>query len=160
MGKLFIGGSMINFRKLKDLREDNDLSQAEIAYKLGVNRSTYSLWELGINVIPLKYLCKCADFYKTNIDYILGLNFDRNVKSTSGLDLKVLGENIKKLRRLNNLSQDNLASVLHVSQAAIAKYEKGVICISTYNLYILSLEFNVSMSFLTGKVLNLKEVSV
>lgn len=38
---------MINITKLKDIREDNDISQVQMAEILGVNRSTYSLWELG-----------------------------------------------------------------------------------------------------------------
>ena len=48
---------MISFKRLKDIREDNDINQKEMANILNVNRSTYSLWELGINIIPLKYLC-------------------------------------------------------------------------------------------------------
>ena len=43
---------MINFIKLKDIREDHDISQKEMANILGVTRSAYSLWELGINIIP------------------------------------------------------------------------------------------------------------
>ena len=53
---------MINLSKLKDIREDNDISQEEMAKILGVNRSTYSLWELGINTIPLKNLCDFAKY--------------------------------------------------------------------------------------------------
>ena len=47
---------MIKFERLKDIREDHDLSQEEMAKILNVKRSRYSLWELGINIIPLKYL--------------------------------------------------------------------------------------------------------
>ena len=63
---------MINLSKLKDIREDNDISQEEMAKILGVNRSTYSLWELGINIIPLKKLCDFADYFNYSIDYVLG----------------------------------------------------------------------------------------
>ncbi|MFI3261070.1 MAG: helix-turn-helix domain-containing protein [bacterium] len=45
---------MIDTNRLKDIREDNDTNQEQMAKVLGVNRSTYSLWELGINIIPLK----------------------------------------------------------------------------------------------------------
>ena len=44
---------MIDIERLKDIREDNDLSQKDLAKILNVNRSTYSLWELGINIIPI-----------------------------------------------------------------------------------------------------------
>ena len=55
---------MISFQRLKDIREDNDMSQSRLANKLGVTRSAYSLWELGINIIPLNYLCDfLCDFF-------------------------------------------------------------------------------------------------
>ena len=68
---------MINLSKLKDIREDNDISQEEMAKILGVNRSTYSLWELGINIIPLKKLCDFADYFNYSIDYVLGISNNR-----------------------------------------------------------------------------------
>ena len=43
----------MNFKRLKDIREDHDINQEQMAKILKVNRSTYSLWELGINIIPL-----------------------------------------------------------------------------------------------------------
>lgn len=86
---------MINFNRLKDIREDNDMNQTKIAKILNVNRSTYSLWELGINIIPLKKLCDFADYFNFSIDYILGLTNDRkNSKIIKGLDLIKLGNNI------------------------------------------------------------------
>ena len=56
---------MINFTRLKDIREDNDINQTQMAEILDVNRSTYSLWELGINIIPLKSLCSFADYFNS-----------------------------------------------------------------------------------------------
>lgn len=47
---------------------------------LEVNRSVYSLWELGINIISLKNLCDYVDYYKVSIDYILGLTNDKKTK--------------------------------------------------------------------------------
>ena len=144
---------MINITKLKDIREDNDISQAQMAEILGVNRSTYSLWELGINIIPLKSLCNFADYFNYSIDYVLGLtNIRKNPNLIKGLDLIKLGENIKKIRLQNELSQENIASMIGVTQACITRYEKGLICISPSNLYKLSKEFKISLSELCGKV--------
>lgn len=67
---------------------------------------------------------------------------------TPVLDLKVLGNNIKNLRVKNELSQENLANILGVTQACIVRYEKGLVCISTSKL---SKEFKVSISYLCGK---------
>lgn len=144
---------MINITKLKDIREDNDISQVQMAEILGVNRSTYSLWELGINIIPLKSLCNFADYFNYSIDYVLGLtNIRKNPNLIKGLELIKLGENIKKIRLQNELSQENIASMIGVTQACITRYEKGLICISTSNLYKLSKEFKISLSELCGKV--------
>ena len=146
---------MINFNRLKDIREDNDINQEQMAKILNVKRSTYSLWELGINIIPLKNLCDFADYFDFSIDYILGITNDRkNINLIKGLDLVELGNNIKYLRTKKELSQENIADMIGVSQACITRYEKGLICISTSNLYKLSKEFKVSLSELCGKIHN------
>ena len=142
---------MFSFKRLKDIREDNDLSQENMAKILGVKRSAYSLWELGINVIALEFLCKYADYFNVSIDYVLGVSNDKNNVLNKGLNLKVLGNNLKELRIKNNLSQTNLAEILNVSQACIVRYEKGLICISTSNLFLISKFFNISLNELCKK---------
>lgn len=143
---------MISFKRLKDIREDNDINQTKMAEILNVKRSTYSLWELGINIIPLKNLCDFADYFNYSIDYVLGLtNIKRSPNLIKGLDFIKLGQNIKDLRIKKELSQENIADMIGVTQACIARYEKGIICISTANLYKLSIEFKVSLSRLCGK---------
>lgn len=59
--------------RLKDLREDRDLKQAEIAKELGISQRGYSHYETGDNNIPTNILIKLAYFYNTSIDYILGI---------------------------------------------------------------------------------------
>ena len=143
---------MINISRLKDIREDNDINQEDMSKILNVNRSTYSLWELGINIIPLKNLCDFADYFNLSIDYVLGLSNNKISKNLiKGLNIKTLGNNMKAIRIKNNLSQENIADILGVTQACITRYEKGIICISTSNLYKFSKEFNKSLNELCGK---------
>ena len=143
---------MINFERLKNLREDNDISQEKMSTILKVNRSTYSLWELGINIIPIKNLIDFCDYFNVNIDYVLSLTNKKTTKfSKPGLDIKKLGENMKNIRIKNNLSQDYVATILNVTQPAIARYEKGLVFISLTNLYKFSKEFNISINYLCGK---------
>ena len=61
------------YPRLKDLREDNDLVQKEIAAYLGIDQRTYSNYEIGKREIPTHLLTKLAKLYKTSTDYILGL---------------------------------------------------------------------------------------
>ncbi len=143
---------MIDFSKLKDIREDNDLSQEKMAGILGVKRSTYSLWELGINIIPLTSLSNFADHFNISIDYVIGLSNTRKCKNQNkGLDLKVLGNNLRNIRISNHLSQEKMAEAIGVTQACINKYEKGLICISFSNLYKYAKKFNVPIDVLCGK---------
>ncbi len=57
--------------RIKNLREDNDLTQRELSKILNVSQVAYSYYELNKRNIPLELLCKLADFYNTNVDYLL-----------------------------------------------------------------------------------------
>lgn len=153
MGKLIIGDkTMIDYTKLKDIREDHDITQEDMAKYLNIPRSTYSMWEIGISIIPIPYLCELSDYFNLSLDYILGLTNNRNKKNLiKGFDINTLGNNLKEIRLKNKLSQENIADILGVKQPCIYKYEKGLICISTSNLYKFSKEFKISMNEICGK---------
>lgn len=61
------------YKRIRDLREDRDLNQTQIAEMLGMSQTGYSKYETGENDIPTTVLIKLAKFYKTSTDYILGL---------------------------------------------------------------------------------------
>lgn len=61
------------YPRLKDLREDRDLSQQQIADMLGMKQPQYSRYERGLRAIPTDVLITLALFYHTSTDYILGL---------------------------------------------------------------------------------------
>ena len=61
----------MNISRLKEIREDNDLYQKDIANILGVTQQQYNKYELGINAIPLEKIDILADYYKTSIDYLI-----------------------------------------------------------------------------------------
>ena len=62
---------------IKDLREDNDLKQSDIAKVLGITQQVYSRYELGINEIPQRHIITLCRFYNVSADYILGLTNDK-----------------------------------------------------------------------------------
>ncbi len=57
--------------RLRDLREDSDLTQKEVSGMLNIAQNTYSQYENGARQIPLETLSALADFYSTSVDYIL-----------------------------------------------------------------------------------------
>ena len=63
--------------RIRDLREDSDLSQEHIANMLHVTQSTYSRYERGALEVPLDVLVRLAAFYHTSTDYLLGLTDER-----------------------------------------------------------------------------------
>lgn len=63
--------------RIKDLREDNDLTQAEVAEYLHIKQNTYSQYETGQRQLPLECLIALAKLYKTSTDYILGLTQEK-----------------------------------------------------------------------------------
>lgn len=62
-----------NYMKLKDLREENNLTQLQLAEVLNVKQNTYSQYETEKRQLPIDALIKLAQFYKVTTDYILGL---------------------------------------------------------------------------------------
>ncbi|HWR23780.1 MAG TPA: helix-turn-helix transcriptional regulator [Feifaniaceae bacterium] len=63
--------------KIRDMREDNDFSQKQIAEYLKCDRSLYSKYERGERDIPLHLMVKLALYYKTSVDYLAGLTLER-----------------------------------------------------------------------------------
>lgn len=59
--------------RIRDLREDNNKSQKEIAFFLGIQQNSYSQIETGTNSLQIDHLIKLANYYNTSTDYILGL---------------------------------------------------------------------------------------
>lgn len=59
-------------QRIKDLREDKDLKQCEIAVLLGTSQSYYSQYELGKRQLPLEHLITLCKFYNVSADYIIG----------------------------------------------------------------------------------------
>ncbi|MBQ1564986.1 MAG: helix-turn-helix transcriptional regulator [Clostridia bacterium] len=62
----------MNYRKrIRDLREDHDKTQTEIAEVLGTSQTMYARYERGASELPIRHLIKLADYYDVSTDYIL-----------------------------------------------------------------------------------------
>ena len=65
------------YQRIRDLREDMDLTQAKLAKMIGMSQTGYSKYETGENDIPTNILIKLARLYGTSVDYLLGLTDEK-----------------------------------------------------------------------------------
>lgn len=68
------------FRRIRDLREDNDLTQKQVAWQLNCSQQVYSNYELGQRDIPTDILIKLSKIYNVSADYILELSDNPNMQ--------------------------------------------------------------------------------
>lgn len=71
------------YQRLRDLREDNDMNQTQLAKLLGMSQTGYSKYETGENDVPTAILIQLARIYNTSVDYILGLTDEEDPYPTA-----------------------------------------------------------------------------
>lgn len=68
---------MERYKRIRDLREDRDLTQAQVGAAINVPQRTYAYYESGQRMIPPNVLCALADFYGVSVDFLLGRTDER-----------------------------------------------------------------------------------
>ena len=68
-------------QKLRNLREDNDLTQAQVAAYLGTSQTMYARYERGANELPLRHLIALCKLYNVSADELLGISVDHSRKA-------------------------------------------------------------------------------
>ena len=143
----------MNFDRIKNLREELELTQTKMANILGCTRSTYSLWEINKNTIPVYYLNKIANEFNINIDYLVNLSNIKQIKfNKNELDKITIGKKIKLARKSANLTQEKLAAKLNTTHSVISAYESGKTTISTLFLIEIAKITNQSLNWLLDKI--------
>lgn len=138
--------------RLAEIREKHDLSQRKTAYKLKISKTYYNYFETGERIIPLVRLNDFCNYFHVDFDYALGLSkYNIVTKRLKNLDKKLIGSRIKEIRKMNKLTQKELAELLHTSQSTISSYEHGLTIILTAFLYEMCVKLKVSANYLTGK---------
>ena len=91
--------------RIKYLREQNGLSQVNLAKQLGITRSSVNAWESGISVPSTQYLVELAHIFKVSADYLLGLNntVTVSVEGLTEMDIQIVHRLISHLREKNKL---------------------------------------------------------
>ena len=134
----------MNSDNLIELREELNMTQSQMAKKLGVTRSAYSLWEIGKNTIPLIQLNNIANKFDASLDYLTGLSRknDTDFKYVE-LDKVEIGKRLKQVRLDNKMTQEAIADKLNTTHSVISAYENGKVLIPTI--------FIIEYANITGK---------
>lgn len=137
----------MNTKRLREIREELEITQEEISKVLDCKRSAYSLWEINKNTIPLYYLNKISNVYNINIDYLANLSNDKYVEFKKvEIDRAMLGKRIKEARKSINYTQEKLAAKLNTTHSVISAYESGKTAVPTL--------FIIEIAKITKKSLN------
>ena len=143
----------MKYNKIKDLREDHDLTQSQVAMMRGVNRSTYTMWELGDVNFPIEKLIMLAKIFHTNLEYMLGISQDKQaIFYPDEIDVAFVGRNLKQQRIKLNKTQKEFAITMCVHQSTYSYYEDGRTRIPTDRLILLVDAYPISLNELCGAV--------
>lgn len=143
----------MEFKRIKKIREDNELTQLGIAKVLGVNRGAYSLWELGINTIPLLYLNDFCNKFNLSLDYVLEITDVKNYTLVNKeIDINILGKRLREVRKKEKMTQENIAKLLNTTHSTWSAYENSKVLIPTIFIWRFAKEYNCSVDWLCGKI--------
>lgn len=138
--------------KLKEIRENEYLSQRELANILKISKSTYARWETQEQTIPLTRLNEFCNYFNVSMDYAMGLSkTNEKTFKLDKLDRKTIGLNLKQLRKNNNATQEQIASLLNTSHSTISAYESGKTLILTIFAVEICKKYNYSLDKLCNK---------
>lgn len=143
-------------KRLKYTRESMDLKQKDLIFLFKVRQSTISGWETGKDTIPLKQLIKYANEYNYSLDYLFGLKDYNEKYEPLILDLKLIGKNLRIIRKQNGKTQQNIADILNTNASGYAHYENARNLIPTTFLFGLSLIYK---DFSIDKILGRKKIT-
>lgn len=143
----------LNYSRIKELREVNNISQNDMAIYLGISRATYTQFEnMKRAVFPTKKINLIANYFNVSIDYLLNFNDTKNYVITNlDINWKLSGLRIKEIRKENKLYQSTLEEELGLSYSYLSKVENGKRLINIEYLYAICNKYNVSADYLLGR---------
>jgi len=144
------------FERLKERRNYEGYTQANIANILNVQRATYAGWESGKDIMPLRQLYKIANNYQVSLDYLTGLseNEQKVIGKSKTINIENVANHLKEFRTSKHLTQADIAKALQTTQSNIHKYETGKCLITT----MYAIEFSKHYNYSLDKLLDREEI--
>ena len=141
---------------IKYCREELEMTQAELGYVFGVSDASVRAWESAKDPMPLVKLIKFCNLYDFSLDYVVGLTRKNISYGKFETDKMKVGNKLKELRKMLNITQQQLADKCKISQTTYSGYETGNYLINTANLYYICKTYNISMDWIVGRTNNIE----
>ena len=139
------------YKRIKDVREDNDFTQDFVAYKLNVSRSTYANWENGDIIIPLDKLDELSMLYDVSIGYLIGKT-KNNCCKLKPINKDYFLKMLYKLKKNRKSTYKEIGNAIGVYETTVYKYFHGERHIPVDKLILLAKYFDYDIDELLGKM--------
>lgn len=138
--------------RLEQLREENDFTKKKMAEILGISDSLYARWENGKEIIPTRRMYQIANYYKVNIDYLMGLTSNRTtIVSKDEINIPLVSSRITEIRKDFGESLREFSKRLNTSNSTWSAYETGkVLILGAFLLEICKIK-NYSADWVLGR---------
>ena len=137
--------------RIRDIREEKDLRQIDVAKILNVSQANYSRWENGTEFMPLKKLTIFCNYFNVSMDYVIGITRNNTSTGIHELNSKTIGNNLKEFRKKHGITQVELANFLNTTHSTISAYESGKTTLLTAFAIQIVKKYHISLDWLCGR---------
>ncbi len=139
------------FNRLKEIREERELTQQYVADLIGESRSSYANWENNVVMLPLDIADKLSVVLNVDLSYLIGINTKSNFGKIKPLDYDVLLNNLNNLREKKKYTYEQIATYLDCDRSTCNRYFNNAVFIPIDKLVLLAKLFDIDLDKLCGK---------
>ena len=139
------------FKRIYDLRVDNDLTQKDMAKILNTTRDNYAQWERGFCNFPLEKINIFANYFNVSLDYLTGLSNNKKTENYQVPNFNDIPSKIKNIRKKYKYTQEKISEIIKIKQRTYSGYETGRSQTPLYVLYLLARTYNISLDYLISR---------
>lgn len=143
---------MYYYSRVREVREDFDMSQKQAAAILKISPQQYQLYESGKREMPMHLFIKLADYYEVSIDYLAGIDKnDYNEYLTKQKEISFYYQKIRDIREDNDMNQQQVADILGITRQQYQLYESGRREMPMHHFITLAEHYGVTIDYLVGR---------
>ena len=143
---------MYYYSRVREVREDFDMSQKQAAAILKISPQQYQLYESGKREMPMHLFIKLADYYEVSIDYLAGIDKnDYNEYLTKQKEISFYYQKIRDIREDNDMNQQQVADILGITRQQYQLCESGKREMPMHHFITLAEHYGVTIDYLVGR---------